>query len=575
MNLHFQALETRIKRRQRFLNALTTTSDWAGLSLGLSLSYLVLVALGLLPVLLPLWALSLINIAIGLAGWLRGRLRPIDLGAALFQVDRALRTGEALCTYREFSGQRARAPFSWQLERMVEAIDIEPAIAMPLSQKPRRRLATVAGLTLACVWLASLGSLHLIPGSLLGWSTSPATSEKEQNVATVIPQAGAPQPLSSRELQKITTQAQQLEKQLQSAASPVDARAATAELQALYQKLNEAQQNLWKLPNTPSDLATKPTDQPSESSQLKPSADQSDDQARQLAEARQNAQALKDALDQLKQTLDQLQSQDQQDTASSEATQKELEQLAQQATNEAIRQSLQNAAQAGTSRAQREAIAKAQKQLQDLLKADQQLAQAQQQISQALREGGQRPSQSAQDSLTKGAAAPGQSNPQGQKGQNATDGTAQNKGDNQGEPGDKQTAAAGNQGKETAGQPSQEEAPQSGAESNQGGNQTTGNQPGTTDTAHPPEEPSDQTMPPQQQLVISHDHLPPDVNMQLLMRSKGVPFETVSSSTSGDLTLQYDFARAEALLKARGLPSDLRELVRQYFLAITAEPSQP
>jgi len=565
MNLHFQALEARIKRRKRFLNALITASSWASLSLGLSLGYLSAVALGLLSALLPLWALSLANVAIAMAGWLRGRLRRIDLATVLFHVDRTLRTGEALCTYREFSGQRARMPFSRQLEQRVEAIEIHQATALPLTRSQRRRLWTVAGLALACIWFASLGPLNLISLNLPGWTIRRATSEQ---TSAVLSQTEASQPLGSRELQQINSEAQQLQKQLRIAASPTDARAAATGLQELYQKLKEAQQDLWKLPNAPSDLASPSAGPSSESGETGPSAEQSDQQARQLTEARQAAQSLKEALDQLKQTLDQLQNQGQSNAPSPEAIQKELEQLAQQTTNEAIRQDLARAAQAGTPRAQRELIDRAQQQLEQMLKADQQLTQAQQQISQALREGGQRPSRPSQDSLAKAAGTgEGQSNGSNPQNQSAMEGTGQNKTDNQ-------PASAPNQGKETAGQAGPE-ASKTGTGQNQGGNQTAGDQPGTTEGPHPEEQPSDQTLPPQHQLVLSPDRLPPAVNMQVLTRTKGMPFETVGSSASGDLTLQYDFAKAEALLRERGLPPALRELIRQYFLAITAEPSQP
>lgn len=548
MDPHFQALEKKIERRQRTLNALASASHWVTISLGLSLIYLGTVTLGLLQSRWPLWALGLSNVLIGLAGGLVGRLRPIDLAAALFQVDRALGTGEALCTYHEFCGDRARRPFRQRLERAISTIAVNPAAALPLTHRQRQRLLAVAGLIVAGLWLGSLGPLHVIPTGLAGVARHNAGS------SPVEVQPNAPQPLSSRELQQIDTQAGQLEKQLRIEAPPVERRTAAAELSALYQKLRDAQQELWKLPSGSSSPPAMPTTEGStEQPQLNPATDQPEQaEARRLAEARRAAQALQQA-------LNTLQEQAQTGASDSAAIQQALERLAQQAPDEEVRQSLTRAKGAQTPQEQRQLISKAQQQLQDLLRQDQQLDQTQQEIARALREGGQRPTPSGDTAQANGASNP-ESNPPSSDSQEATTTSGPY-------PGGGRRASETGAGKETTDRPN--------GRSDQAMKQSGGDQPGTQEGANVQEAASDQTSPPQRQLVITHDRLPSDVQLQTVMLSKGVPFETVSSSPDSGMTLRYDFAKAESLLKLRGVPPTLRDLIRQYFVAITAEQSQP
>jgi hypothetical protein len=552
VNHHFQALEKKIERRQRALNALASVSHWVTISLGLSLVYLGIVTLGLLPPQWPLWALGLFNILIGLVGWLVGRLRPIDLAAALFQVDRAMGTGEALCTYHEYSGSRARRPFTQRLEEAINTILVKPSTALPITRHQRRALLTITGLVVAYLWLGSLGPLHVMPTGLAG-----VARHNVENTATEA-QSKAPQPQNFRELQQFDTQAGQLEKQLRIEAPPVERRTAAAELTALYQKLRDAQQELWKLPNGSSSPSATPTEGATEQPQMNSTTDQPEQaEARRLADARQAAQALQQAL---KQTLNTLQEQGQTGASDSGAIQQALERLAQQAPNEEIRQSLTRAIQAKTSQEQQQLISKAQQQLQDLLKQDQQLEHTQQEIARTLREGGQRPTPSGDTAQANGASSP-ESNSQASDSQEGAANSGQYTG------GGKRASDTG-EGKGTTNRPS--------GTADQATQPSGGDQPGTQEGANVQEAPSDQTLPPQRQLVITHDRLPSDAQLQTVMLSKGVPFETVSSSPDSGMTLRYDFAKAESLLKLRGVPPTLRDLIRQYFVAITAEqPRQP
>ena len=535
MNQQFQKLEAQITRRKRWLNALEIAGDWLGLSLGLSLAYLLASSLGLLPALPSLWWLFPINMAVGLAGWWQGWRRPIDLPTVLLQIDRALGTGELLCSYHEFSGERARVPFSGRLERLVRDLAIDPVAALPLGRHGRRRLGWVAALGLGLTLLAGLSSWQLLPSPALFGAAAKSTQQRQERSS--VPQANPARPLSAAELQQLGTRTEQLAQRLRISSAPARQQASAAELAKLYRRLQASQQALWKLPELPAGAAG------------------------QAATA-------------LKQALEQLQAQARAGQLSQEELRWKLNQLAEQAPTQALRQSLQRAAQAKNPQAQQRLMQQAQQQLQQLINRDNELQRAQHQIAQALLQAGQKLAQSGQAQ----ASQPGREGDKPSLGRQAQ---AQRQGQQGAKQGQKQGTgskapqeanAAAQQSADQAGKSGQSgQAGQAGAKSSSG--QPGGDQAGKGAGNKAQDQTTQQLSPTQYQLKIAHDQLSPDVKLQRMMLGKGVPFDAVVSAAGSDtLTLRYDFAKVEPLIRARGLPPQMRELIRQYFIAITTEP---
>ncbi|HED03579.1 MAG TPA: hypothetical protein ENI60_02290 [Candidatus Fraserbacteria bacterium] len=558
MNPQFRALKAQIMRRKRWLNALEIAGDWLGLSLGLSLAYLLASSLGLLPALPSPWWLFPINMAVGLIGWWWGWRRPIDLPTVLLQIDRALGTGELLCSYHEFSGERARVPFSGRLERLVRDLAIDPVAALPLGRRRRRRLSWVVALGFGLTLLASLSSWQLLPSPALFGAAAKDTQHRQERDS--VSQANPARPLSAAELQQLGARSEALARQLRISSAPARRQTTVAELSKLYRRLQASEQALWKLPAAAGQADPLAQTQGSSSQQAGAGLSSEQERARRLAEARRAAEALQQA-------LSQLQAQARAGQLSQEELRRKLNQLARQAPNQALRRGLQRAAQAQNLQAQQRLMQQAQQQLQKLINRDNELQRAQHQIAQALLQASQKLAQSGQAP----ASQPGR------EGDKPSSGRSERQGQQGAKQGQKQgTGSKAPQGASAAAQQSAGQAGksgQSGQADQAGAKSSSGHQAGKGAGSKAQDQTTQQLLPTQYQLKIAHDQLPPDVKLQRMMLGKGVPFDAVGSAADNDtLTLRYDFAKVEPLIRARGLPPQMRELIRQYFIAITTEP---
>ena len=333
----------------------------------------------------------------------------------------------------------------------------------------------------------------------------------------------------------------------------------------LYRRLQASEQALWKLPELPAGAAGQadPLAQTQGSSSQQAGAGPSSEQerARRLAEARRAAEALQRA-------LSQLQAQARAGQLSQEELRQKLNQLAGQAPNQALRRGLQRAAQAQSSQAQQRLMQQAQQQLQQLINRDNELQRAQHQIAQALLQAGQKLAQSGQAQ----ASQPGKEGDKPSSGRSEHQGVKQDQKRGTGSKAPQGASAATQQSAGQAGKSGQSgQAGQAGAKSSSG--RPGGDQVGKGAGSKAQDQAAGQLLPTQYQLKIAHDQLPPDVKLQQMMLGKGVPFDAVGSAAGNDtLTLRYDFAKVEPLIRARGLPPQMRELIRQYFIAITTEP---
>jgi hypothetical protein len=159
-----------VKRRKRFLNGISGLrlfgSWFVGLTFTLALGYL---ALG------GDLRLYVLGFAVGLSvlaclfGFLLGYFRKVDLGAALYQMDKALGLEEKLCTI--YSLQKSptkpqlQQSFLWMLYRRVEQIKINSAVlkkVFPVSAFEKAWLVGLAAL------MVGMGILFMHPWGMWG-----------------------------------------------------------------------------------------------------------------------------------------------------------------------------------------------------------------------------------------------------------------------------------------------------------------------------------------------------------------------------------------------------------------------
>ena len=319
----FLTVEQSVRRRRRRLNTLAGAQLGGLVTMTLTLAHLIAVYLGTMVLVQPWWTLIVVN-AIGLlAGAQIGRRRSVDVQRDLYRLDRAYALGEKLTTIHEIRQKDDRNPYLRLLYDRIQREDLNPTRALRPSRRERQGwtafgVATTASVALLFMWFVGIPPLSV--SSLLasdgGDPPLMASSANETDPASTESRDGGGAPNNPTE-----------PRDQQDSRSRIDcdeASGATSD-SALRANINENCNNRRSSSN-PEDGGTETRSSSSEGSP---------------EEARMSVQ-------QLRRQLENLQRRTASGDLSSDAAQRELEQLAQEARSPSLRELLQRAAQSSS-----------------------------------------------------------------------------------------------------------------------------------------------------------------------------------------------------------------------------------
>jgi len=574
MESKYLEIEREVGRRRRRLNTLKGLRLGLTWAMGLTVAYLICVYIGLLGMIQPWWLLILFNILGAWAGARWGRSRPIALQADLYRVDRVFHLGEKLSTIYELRTRSGSADFLRALYRRLEGLHLDPAKALPFPKREQHTWMGLGSLLLLSMIFLGLWFLGVAPlrlgglfdsvsfGEYSALPTSPLQNSSDPNRSTAAsqdrnasPQGTPPEARSSLDRSSATCQREQ--------DSYLSSEGDQGDNPDWCGGLAEGE------PPTPSSL-----DSDSESPASR-------------------GQALSQLLSKFLKLAEE-------GELDRDRLRDELEGLADQAPEGPVKQALRQAATASDleemQRRLKEALSQAQaaEGSNDRQATDEPREESNPR-SDGSTEGEQRsvqPDETQRDERSSAEDGAAQSSSQGDRAEaKETEGEgadAQGQGETSQPGGDAPPTESSGDSSQTdqGGDPSQgsegapigeqdfhisnsERAPNQG----DGGDARTGGSDPGQQAGQDLHSSDRQAESPafQRDLFIHGGALPPDVKLLERLLTHGLPVDLAGEQPDGTPILRLNLERVEALLDLRDLPSELRELVRSYFLAIAGD----
>ncbi len=572
MQNRFNQIVSSTQARSRWLRSLNACGWTLAVSIAGTFGYVLGSAFQILPELPWIWLLAGNGIA-GIAGWIYGWQRTIDIGDALFQIDRKLGLGEKLTTLYELKAGPRESDFLPMLEERVAHLNVDPNQVFTLSVRDKQRWIGIGAGALGSLIVLLLWS-DLTPwGPTVSILQRDAKTESTKDLRFQDPEAEkkplsmSKEPPSSPEA--LAARLNELNKRLKEITKdPLgNPQARRDELAQLAREAQELENSLWgnNNPGKPGSSASSgqsETGQPGSSGnpvgagqrqgQSGPADQAGEDRAKQRSFAnqqRQQAEEQKQNLQELKEKLEQ-----------DQLSVKELRDILRTRKDSGdpeLEKALEEAESAPDEETAADALARAIENLSRKQETDQRLRDLQNELAKA--DGPPSENQA-------GSSRPGQNSKtqQPQRGRNSDE--DEDGPDLQGIPQGKGQGSIDGYGTD----PSEQETGQTDEETNapisKGGDSAGLNAGGDPLGA---ETKIDQ-LPATSEMLDMSGHDLPDLDILMSFMTQGVPLENVTSATgSAPPRLLINYAKVNTALDLLGVPPELREEILSYFLSLS------